>query len=95
MEILFRRFGKEGLESRVEAFMNADDDGDKSISFSEFLKMNAKTDPSVTSSDKEFRLSREIINTTRQERALLMRRLGVNPRPLSPKRGADAATPQP
>ena len=44
MEILFRRFGKEQLEARVNEFMSNDEDADKLISFTEFLHMDQKND---------------------------------------------------
>ena len=42
MEILFRRFGKEQLEARVNEFLNNDEDDDKEISFAEFLHMDSE-----------------------------------------------------
>ena len=44
MEILFRRFGKELLESKVNEFMSQDEDGDNDITFTEFLHMDHRSD---------------------------------------------------
>ena len=43
MEILFRRFGKELLESKVKEFMRQDEDESKDITFMEFLQMDRKS----------------------------------------------------
>ena len=43
MEILFRRFGKEQLESKVNEFMSQDEDGDSDITFTEFISMDLKS----------------------------------------------------
>jgi len=43
MEILFRRFGKEQLESKVNEFMSQDEDGDSDITFTEFINMDLKS----------------------------------------------------
>ena len=40
MEILFRRFGRDLLEEKVDEFMQNDEDGDNDISFTEFLEMD-------------------------------------------------------
>ena len=44
MEILFRRFGKDLLESKVKEFMHKDEDESKDITFTEFLHMGKRTD---------------------------------------------------
>ena len=38
MEILFRRFGRDLLEEKVDEFMQNDEDGDNTITFTEFLQ---------------------------------------------------------
>jgi len=43
MEILFRRFGKDQLESKVGQFFSRDVDGDMDITFSEFISMDSKS----------------------------------------------------
>ena len=43
MEILFRRFGKDLLESKVNEFMSKDEDGDQDITFTEFTNMDLKS----------------------------------------------------
>ncbi len=43
MEILFRRFGKDLLESKVKEFMDQDEDESKDITFTEFLQMDRRT----------------------------------------------------
>ena len=48
MEILFRRFGKDSLESKVNAFMANDADKDATISFTEFLAMDRRNDTAGT-----------------------------------------------
>ena len=50
MEILYRRYGSNGLEQKTKEFMSFDqgsdddDDGDNSISFSEYLEGIRKTE---------------------------------------------------
>ena len=78
MEILFRRFGKEQLEARVNEFMGHDEDDDKSISFTEFLHMDQKNDLAGTSKHPGFRLSSGMLQTTRQENERLLRQMGVS-----------------
>jgi len=66
--------------------MANDVDNDKSIDLTEFLNMMKMNAAVETSDDPGFKLSAGIIATTRQEKALLMRRLGKNTSPLgSPK----------
>ena len=77
MEILFRRFGKEQLEARVNEFMTNDEDADKEISFTEFLHMDQKNDIAGTSKHPGFRLSAGMIATTKQENERLLRQMGV------------------
>jgi|TARA_B110001469_G_scaffold88151_1_gene83629 hypothetical protein len=43
MDILYRRFGKDQLESKVSEFMSQDVDGDMDITFSEFASMDLKS----------------------------------------------------
>ena len=77
MEILFRRFGKEQLEARVNEFMSHDEDADKSISFTEFLHMDQKNDLAGTSKHSGFRLSAGMLQTTRQENERLLRQISA------------------
>jgi len=77
MEILFRRFGKDHLEARVNEFMVNDEDGDKEISFTEFLAMDMKNDLAGTSKHPGFRLSSGMLQTTRDENKRLLRQMGV------------------
>ena len=77
MEILFRRFGKEQLEARVNEFMANDEDGDKDISFTEFLKMDQKNDLAGTSKHPGFRLSAGMLLTTKDENKRLLRQMGI------------------
>ena len=44
MEILFRRFGRDLLEEKVDEFMQNDEDGDNTITFTEFLHMDQRND---------------------------------------------------
>ena len=77
MEILFRRFGKESLEARVNEFMANDIDGDQDISFTEFLQMDSKNDLAGTSKHPGFRLSAGMLATTKEENKRLLRQMGV------------------
>mmetsp|Transcript_31451 Transcript_31451/g.68749 ORF Transcript_31451/g.68749 Transcript_31451/m.68749 type:complete len:204 (-) Transcript_31451:562-1173(-) len=72
MEILFRRFGKELLESKVKEFMSKDEDGDNDITFTEFLQMDRKNDQSQISRHPGFRLSQGVMETTRSENQRIM-----------------------
>ena len=75
MEILFRRFGKDQLEARVNDFMTHDVNADKEISFSEFLAMDAKNDVAGTAKHPGFKLSAGMLQTTRQENQRLLRQI--------------------
>jgi len=75
MEILFRRFGKDQLESRVNEFMANDENADKVISFQEFLNMDTKNDLAGTNQHQGFKLSAGMIKTTRQENERLLRQI--------------------
>jgi len=77
MEILFRRFGKEQLEARVNEFMAHDANEDRSISFTEFLKMDEKNDLAGTAKHAGFKLSAGMLATTRQENERLLKQMGV------------------
>tara|TARA_B110001452_G_scaffold194785_1_gene164790 strand:- start:231 stop:920 length:690 start_codon:yes stop_codon:yes gene_type:complete len=75
MEILFRRYGKDGLEAKTAEFMSLDtggvpgEEGDNAISFSEFLAGIAKTeDKSATA----FHYSQGMVATTAEENRKLM-----------------------
>ena len=71
MEILFRRFGKELLESKVNEFMSQDEDGDNDITFTEFLHMDKKSDKAGTAKHPGFLLSQGIVKTTKDENGKL------------------------
>ena len=77
MEILFRRFGKEQLEARVNEFMTYDVNSDKEISFTEFLEMDQKNDLAGTKNHPGFRLSAGMQATTREENKRLLRQIGL------------------
>ena len=77
MEILFRRFGKEQLEARVNEFMANDQDGDTDISFTEFLIMDQKNDLAGTSKHPGFKLSAGMLATTKTENTRLLRQMGM------------------
>ena len=72
MEILFRRFGKDALESKVNEFMANDEDGDSDITFTEFLHMDQRNDTAGTAKHQGFRLSAGILQTTKMENARLI-----------------------
>ena len=75
MEILFRRFGKEQLEARVNEFMTHDENADREISFTEFLQMDEKNDLAGTAKHAGFRLSAGMMQTTQQENERLLRQI--------------------
>lgn len=75
MEILFRRFGKDALENRVNEFMVNDENNDDLISFSEFLQMDRRNDAAGTSKHPGFRLSAGILSTTKTENERLMKQI--------------------
>uniref|UniRef100_A0A7S2DA72 EF-hand domain-containing protein n=1 Tax=Haptolina brevifila TaxID=156173 RepID=A0A7S2DA72_9EUKA len=75
MEVLFRRFGKQKLEEKVNEFMSHDMDRDKSISFGEFVAMDEKNDSSGTSSHPGFKLSAGIVATTKAENTRLLAKI--------------------
>ena len=77
MEILFRRFGKEQLEARVNEFMTYDINADKEISFGEFLAMDEKNDIAGTASHPGFKLSKGMMATTKTENERLLKSFGV------------------
>ena len=68
---------KEQLEARVNEFMANDEDGDKDISFTEFLKMDQKNDLAGTSKHPGFRLSAGMLATTKEENKRLLRQMGI------------------
>ena len=72
MEILFRRFGKELLESKVNEFMGKDEDGDNDITFTEFLHMDSRGDKGQQSKHPGFHLSQGVVKTTQEENKKLM-----------------------
>ena len=63
MEILFRRFGKELLESKVNEFMGKDEDGDNDITFTEFLHMDSNGAKGQQSKHPGFHLSQGVVKT--------------------------------
>jgi len=73
MEILFRRFGKDALEQKVNAFMANDEDGEIDISFTEFLHMEKRNDSAGTAKHPGFKLSSGILATTKAENDRLRR----------------------
>ena len=77
MEILFRRFGKDELEARVNEFMTYDINADKEISFGEFLAMDEKNDIAGTASHPGFKLSKGMMATTKTENERLLKSFGV------------------
>ena len=72
MEILFRRFGKELLESKVNEFMSQDEDGDNDITFTEFLHMDNRSDKAGTAKTPGFLMSQGIVKQSKEENARLM-----------------------
>ena len=76
MEILFRRFGKEELEARVNDFMTHDENSDREISFTEFLHMDQRNDQAGTSKHPGFRLSAGMKTTTQTDNVRLLRQIG-------------------
>ncbi|KOO22766.1 outer dynein arm-docking complex subunit 3 [Chrysochromulina tobinii] len=81
MEILFRRFGKDQLEARVNDFMTHDINSDKEISFSEFLVMDQKNDIAGTAKHPGFKLSAGMMTTTQQENERLIKQIRGASRP--------------
>ena len=81
MEILFRRFGKEQLEARVNEFMTYDVNSDKEISFTEFLVMDEKNDVAGTNLHPGFKLSKGMVETTKKENARLLQQFHSSSRP--------------
>jgi len=75
MEILFRRFGKANLESRVNDFFTHDVNSDSEISFAEFLIMDSKNDIAGTAKHPGFKLSAGMIATTKQENERLLKQI--------------------
>jgi len=73
MEILFRRFGKDMLETKVTEFMANDEDDNSNISFTEFLNMDRRNDSAGTRKHPGFRLSAGIIDTTKKENERLVK----------------------
>ena len=66
MEILFRRFGRDLLEEKVDEFMQNDEDGDNTITFTEFLHMDQRND-TQKSKKGHFKYSRGLVETTLEE----------------------------
>ena len=81
MEILFRRFGKDQLEARVNDFMTHDINSDKEISFSEFLVMDQRNDIAGTAKHPGFKLSAGMMTTTQQENERLIKQIRGSSRP--------------
>merc|ERR1719263_1064802 len=71
MEILYRRFGKEGLEQKTAEFMalDTDDDDEQSIGFAEYMvginRISQIPDPG-------FKISQGMVSTTKEEIRKLM-----------------------
>ena len=72
MEILFRRFGKDLLESKVNEFMGQDENGDADITFTEFLHMDLRSD-SGDSKTPSLMLSQGVVKTTLEENKKLLK----------------------
>ena len=66
MEILFRRFGRDLLEEKVDEFMQNDEDGDNTITFTEFLHMDQRND-TQKSKKGHFKYSQGLVETTLEE----------------------------
>jgi len=77
MEVLFRRFGRDSLEKKVNEFMSHDMDRDKEINFGEFVSMDQKHDFTGTSSHPGFKLSAGIIATTKAENERLLSKINA------------------
>jgi len=81
MEILFRRFGKAELESRVNDFMTHDINSDSEISFSEFLVMDKNNDMAGTAKHQGFKLSAGMVQTTKQENERILKQMNSSKKP--------------
>ena len=66
MEIMFRRFGRDLVEEKVDEFMLNDEDGDNTITFTEFLHMDQRND-TQKSKKGHFKYSRGLVETTLEE----------------------------
>ena len=75
MEILFRRFGREALESKLNEFMANDEDGDQDITFSEFLHMDERNVKSGAAMHPSMKLAQSVVDTTRAENKKLIQAL--------------------
>ena len=73
MEILFRRFGKEQLEAKVNEFFGQDEDGDNEVTFTEFLNVACGGDTVKTAKTPSLMLSQGIIKRSLEENQKLLK----------------------
>ena len=75
MEILFRRFGKELLESKVNEFMGQDEDGDNDITYTEFLAIGNPGRGERPTETPSLMLSHGVVKQTLEENKKLFKRV--------------------
>ena len=75
MEILFRRFGKELLESKVNEFMGQDEDGDNDITYTEFLAIGNPGRGELPTETPSLMLSHGVVKQTLEENKKLFKRV--------------------
>ena len=73
MEILFRRFGKEQLEAKVNEFFGQDEDGDNEVTFTEFLNVACGGDTEKTAKTPSLMLSQGIVKRSLEENQKLLK----------------------
>merc|ERR1712194_1006747 len=73
MEILFRRFGKEQLEAKVNEFFGQDEDGDNEVTFTEFLTVACGSDPVKSAKTPTLMLSQGIVKRSLEENQKLLK----------------------
>ena len=73
MEILFRRFGKEQLEAKVNEFFGQDEDGDNEVTFTEFLNVACGGDTEKTAKTPSLMLSQGIVKRSLDENQKLLK----------------------
>ena len=72
MEILFRRFGKDQLEAKVNEFFGQDEDGDNEVTFTEFLVVACSSEPSQAKTPS-LRLSQNTVKASLEENQRLLK----------------------
>merc|ERR1712087_49114 len=77
LEIMFRRFGKEGIEHKMKQFMAADQDGVPDITFTEFLAVDRKEDIARMKKLPGFRFSQGLVETTKAENCKILHTLNA------------------